>query len=117
MEERREVWYLEDSDQLVVGVHPRRWCKGTCVVHRPSKHHLRDLPLGFDLKTKAFFRTCAHGKEHQDPDERTYWTHQLERDAYTKGGGGKLAQFAMEKLSDWACPNCPCGCCDLTLKT
>ena len=115
-EERREVWYVADSDQIVQGIHPRHWCSGTCVVHRPSAHHMRGMPLGFDVKAKAFFRTCKHGDQHQDPDERTYWTHQLERDVAKggKGGGGKLAVLAMEKLSAWYCPSCECGCCDLT---
>lgn len=117
MDERREVWYIADSDQVVLGIHPKRWCSGTCVVHRPSKHQLRDLPLAFDMKSKCFYRTCAHKNQHQDPDERTYWTNQLEQDAARHGGGGKLAQFAMTKLSTWGCPNCLCGCCDLTRTT
>lgn len=115
---RREVWFLLGSDQIVTGVHPQSWCSGSCVVHSPSQHWMREYPLSFDLQKKAFVRTCKHGMDHQDPDERTYWTSQFARSitgAIKKSSSGKkLESLAMEKLSAWACPLCFCGCCDVT---
>ena len=109
-EARREVWLLADSGQLVVNIHPSKWCSGTCVVHRPSDHHMRKLELSFDVEKKAFQRACEHGDLHQDPDERTYWTNVLEAAQRSK----RLKDLATEKLNAWACPFCACGCCDLT---
>ena len=118
-EAKREVWLLLGSDQIVTGVHPAEWCSGSCVIHNPSDHSLRDLPLGFDARTKAFYRTCPCGSTHQDPDERIYWTNQLARaskasKARVSGSGKSLEALANEKLSQWACPLCTCGCCDIT---
>lgn len=110
MDERREVWLLAATDQIVEGVHPASWCSGWCVVHSPSDHWMRDYDLGFDLSLKAFYRTCGHGARHQDPDERTYWTEQLESSAKHS----KTWMLAVEKLGNWACPTCPCNCCDVT---
>lgn len=118
-EARREIWFLLESDQVVTGIHPQALCSGTCVVHKPSKHWMREFPLHFDLSTKAFVRLCKHDAFHQDPDERTYWTTQLSKSITSKRSPGarKLESLAMQKLSDWACPLCGCGCCDVTTKT
>lgn len=114
-EARREVWFLLESDQMVTGIHPRSWCSGSCVVHNPSKHWMRDYPLGFDKELKAFVRKCSHGMDHQDPDERTYWTNQLQLGVRSRvAKGRKLESLAMEKLGAFACPLCGCGCCDVT---
>lgn len=112
MEERREIWYISDSDQIVRGIHPVRWCSGVCVVHRPSNHFMREFPLAFDLESKCFYRTCSHGEVHQDPDERTYWTRMME--LTRKKRREKTVLVALEKLSSWGCPYCSCGCCDVT---
>lgn len=113
---RREIWFLLESDQIVMGVHPRAWCSGACVIHSPSAHWMREYPLSFDYEAKAFVRTCPHGHKHQDPDERTYWTTQLARSMASKRSGAarKLESLAQEKLSEWACPYCSCSCCDVT---
>ena len=107
---RREVWLLADSGQLVQNIHPAEWCSGTCVVHRPSDHHMRKLELSFDIEKKAFQRTCKHGALHHDPDERIYWTNIL----IGSKDRSRSKELAYEKLASWACPLCPCGCCDLT---
>lgn len=118
---RREVWYLEDSDQIIKGVHPQAWCSGQCVVHSPSSHAMRFMSLAFDVKLRSFYRTCVHGNRHQDPDERNYWLNQIEliaakaRVAAPKPlppGVKTIEVLAMEKLADWSCPVCSCGCCE-----
>lgn len=117
-EARREVWFLLEADQIVEGVHPQDWCSGKCVIHNPSDHWMREYTLSFDKKYKAFVRTCKHGYDHQDPDERTYWTEQLTKGVMTKrtGPGKKLEALALEKLANYSCPACPCGCCDITAR-
>lgn len=109
-EAKREVWLLADSGQLVQEIHPKAWCSGTCVVHRPSRHHMRKLELSFDMERKSFQRTCEHGALHCDPDEQTYWTNKMA----SSQKRSRLYNLAIEKLNAWACPLCPCGCCDLT---
>ena len=105
-EARREVWYLLETDTIVSGIHPKQWCSGRCVVHRPSNHSMREFPLHFDTKLKAFYRACEHGLLHQDPDERDYWILLLES---SKDKASRV--LAMEKLGNWPCPECACGCC------
>lgn len=104
---RREVWLLAETDQIVSGIHPASWCSGSCVVHAPSDHWMREDKLGFDTKLKAFYRECVHGRKHHDPDERTFWMNKLESNA---------ASMALEKLANFDCPNCVCTCCDLTAR-
>lgn len=106
---RREVWLLAETDQIVSGIHPASWCSGSCVVHAPSDHWMRDDKLGFDTKLKAFYRECKHGVQHHDPDERTFWMNKLESKQ-------SLATMALEKLANFDCPNCVCTCCDLTAR-
>lgn len=109
-DERREVWLLADTDQIIRGVHPLSWCSGWCAVHAPSDHWMRECSLGFDATKKSLYRVCKHGRQHHDPDERTFWTAKLE----SAKRGSNAAVMAMSKLSDWACPVCPCLCCDIT---
>lgn len=109
VEAKREVWLLWDTDQLITNVHPQAWCSGSCVIHSPSEHFLRNLPLGFHVPTRTFYRTCEHGAKHGDPDERTYWTN-----LKLKSRNAKTQSLAREKLSAFACPDCICGCCDIT---
>lgn len=111
IEALREVWLIADSDQVVKNIHPTGQCSGACVVHRPTDHLMRKLELSFDTERAAFQRTCLHGFTHQDPDERVYWTKVRER---TSGKKSSLFFLAIEKLNAWACPFCPCGCCDIT---
>lgn len=106
----REIWLLSDTDQIVSGVHSADACTRFCVIHKPSDHWMRDDQLGFDVERKAFYRTCKHGAQHHDPDERTYWMNKLESTKHM------VRQSALERLTSWACPNCECSCCDLTAK-
>ena len=102
---QREVWYIEDSGQIIVGVHKRTLsCQTGCVVHCPSDHHMREMPLQYDEASKAFVRTCEHGNQHQDYDEREDLTALLsEPDRYEE---------VLLTLSRWKCPICDCGCCN-----
>lgn len=72
---------------------------------------MRKLELSFDMEKKSFQRTCEHGALHQDPDERTYWTNLLVKSK----DRSRIKELAHEKLASWACPFCPCRCCDVTL--
>lgn len=44
-----------------------------CVIHRPSDHHMRHMPLLWRLDRMFFERICEHGVGHPDPDQITYW--------------------------------------------
>lgn len=44
-----------------------------CVIHRPSRHHMRDLPLHWRNDRGIFERICEHGTGHPDPDQFQYW--------------------------------------------
>jgi hypothetical protein len=63
-----ETYTLPDGT-LLRGVHSRLKCAGRpCVVHNPSDHHMRDLPLHWRDDRRMFERICRHGIGHPDPD-------------------------------------------------
>lgn len=107
-----EVWLVESSDQVINDIHTRESCVGFCVVHKPSDHLLRGVDIGFDEESRSFYRTCEHGARHQDPDEKTYWAKKLEAAPQRSS----LRAAASRKLSLYTCPDCACGCCDVTSK-
>lgn len=107
-----EVWILWDADKIISGVHSVDSCSGRCVIHRPSDHLLRGVYLDFDYNVNCFTRTCKHKVVHQDPDERGYWVAQLLK----ARAGSSLAATAKRKLNYFSCPECGCGCCDITSK-
>lgn len=110
-EDLREFWLLLGPPaQVVRNVHPIAWCSGTCVVHNPSSHGMRDLPLRFNDTYRAFVRVCEHGAEHHDPDEHDYWLTKYSLALGRRGNKVQLA-LAMEKLANFSCPTCSCGCC------
>lgn len=54
---------------LLKGVHLQAACPGGhCIIHNPSRHHMRDWPLLWDEHRKVFGRLCPHGHKHPDPD-------------------------------------------------
>lgn len=107
----REVWLLWDSDKIVEGVHSGESCVGYCTVHRPSNHLLVASRIDYDPKTHCFVRVCDHGRTHIDPDEAHYWTLRL-----AEASKQDLYKKATEKLWSYSCPDCDCGCCDITRK-
>lgn len=107
---KRELWIVAGDGTVLTGVHPKANCSGYCVVHNPSSHEMREYPLGFSMEEQTFYRTCPHGEEHQDPDEREYWKIQLDK-AGNSNRMAKTAKIAMAKLTYWDCPLHRCGCC------
>ena len=105
----REVWMLWESDKIVVGIHPKSSCKGWCVVHKPSDHLLRGVRLDYDVPSKCFVRVCAHNLVHIDPDEMNYWFMRV----FIRPD--KPSKYASRVLN-FPCPDCACGCCDITRK-
>lgn len=114
-ERRSEIWLIWDSDQIVTGIHSVANCSGPCVVHHPTNHWMRDMPLGFDVERSAFYRVCKHGRHHQDPDERTRLTG---IDARTRPDRTKKSwkSPARIKLEQWDCTGCICECCSVVAK-
>lgn len=61
-------------------VHSATECAGReCVIHNPTDHPMRTLPLHWRSDRGIFERTCPHGIGHPDPDQRAYWREQAER--------------------------------------
>jgi hypothetical protein len=72
----KEKWHLSDG-QTLLNVHPEGTCLTEhCVLHSPSDHHMRDMPLTWRNDVKKFERTCVHGVGHPDPDDLDYLLHQ-----------------------------------------
>ncbi len=70
-----ETFGIYIGEVALAGVHPRRVCQAggfPCVVHKPSKHHMRDFPLLWRGGRRLFERTCPHGVGHPDPDDLAY---------------------------------------------
>ena len=55
-------------------VHPRANCTSdNCVIHHPSKHHMRQWPIVLRLdRGDLAERICPHGIGHPDPDSGTW---------------------------------------------
>lgn len=50
--------------------HSKENCQGRhCVIHNPSKHHMRDWPLNWRADKSVMERLCSHGVGHDDPDD------------------------------------------------
>lgn len=64
----------EDNTYLITNTHTSQQCQGqSCVLHNPSEHHMRHMPLNFRSDTALFERTCEHGIGHPDPDSLAYF--------------------------------------------
>lgn len=58
----------------VMSVHEYGQCYGrACVVHHPSAHGMRHLPLHWRSDRGIFERVCSHGVGHPDPDQWAYF--------------------------------------------
>lgn len=67
-----EKWHLPDG-QTLLNVHAEGTCLSYyCVLHNPSNHHMRNMPLIWRGDVKKFERTCVHGAGHPDPDDLGY---------------------------------------------
>lgn len=72
--------FQDSFGQTVVNVHSENEeCRELgCVIHNPTDHNLRHLPLRwreagvFDVKPSHFERICEHGVGHPDPDSVAY---------------------------------------------
>jgi hypothetical protein len=65
-----QVWGAAVGPVTLRNVHTAGWCAGRpCVIHRPTRHHMRDWPLHWRADRRLCERTCPHGVGHPDPDE------------------------------------------------
>lgn len=56
------------------GVHFEEDCEGeTCVIHKPTDHHMREWSLHWRNDREIFERICEHGIGHPDPDQFEFW--------------------------------------------
>lgn len=70
--------YTTGTGQHIL-VHEPKQCRGRdCVIHRPSRHHMRDWPTHWRQDAGIMERICRHQVGHPDPDDMAY---QRERDA------------------------------------
>jgi hypothetical protein len=68
--EHGERHQLENSDQVLFGVHTKEECKGEyCTIHNMSDHHMRSWPQQWRGDRGFMERICPHGVGHPDPDE------------------------------------------------
>lgn len=62
--------FVDSYGQSIIYVHTRRECIGEhCVIHNPSRHHMRTWPLKWRWDKSMFERICPHGTGHPDPDD------------------------------------------------
>ncbi|MDO5535467.1 MAG: hypothetical protein Q4F65_12570 [Propionibacteriaceae bacterium] len=67
-------WHEVDCLRRMVGFHDESRCAGqVCVIHNPTDHHLRHLPLIWRHDRRIFERVCPHGVGHPDPDHLPHW--------------------------------------------
>jgi hypothetical protein len=58
-----------EGGEVILNVHPKYRCKGTCCIHRRTNHHMRSFPQHFREDRGFMERTCPHGVGHPDPDD------------------------------------------------
>lgn len=114
----REVWLLWESDKIVEGVHSISSCTGHCPVHDPSDHILRSSRLDYDSVVHCFVRVCWHNRVHMDPDEATYWANRAAKVSKNLKHISDINLYINANKKSWSfpCPDCGCGCCDITRK-
>lgn len=68
-----ETWRMPGG-RLLFNVHSGEVCGGRpCVIHSPTKHHMRTWPLHWRDDRAIFERFCEHSVGHPDPDQHDYW--------------------------------------------
>jgi hypothetical protein len=53
----------------IISVHDAENCKGTCPIHNPSDHPMKDFPTHWRDDRQIMERICPHGVGHPDPDD------------------------------------------------
>lgn len=62
------------GERTLTNIHLESACSGRhCVIHDPSDHHMRDLPIIWNAQETQMERLCAHDVTHPDPDDLAYW--------------------------------------------
>ncbi len=56
----------------VIFAHPKSECSGTCAIHNPSNHCMKDFPQNWRSDIGVMERMCKHGVGHDDPDHVAY---------------------------------------------
>ena len=64
--------FITGTGQKLINVHDRSECKGSCPIHKPSDHHMKDWPLHWRDDRGIFERICPCGVGHPDPDDMAY---------------------------------------------
>jgi hypothetical protein len=60
--------------EFVMRTHVQDECAGRpCVIHAPTAHSMRSMPLIWRWDRGIFERRCSHGIGHPDPDQMDYW--------------------------------------------
>lgn len=75
----------DDGGHRIINVHQPAQCAGddTCMMHKPSDHSMRDLPLVFRVDRMPLAeRICEHGVGHPDPDCVAYLDRAAPRGAW-----------------------------------
>lgn len=71
---RGSVVEVLSAHDFVLRVHQGQECEGRpCVIHAPSDHSMRGMPLIWRWDRGIFERQCTHGIGHPDPDQEPYW--------------------------------------------
>lgn len=58
---------------ILLNVHSKEECLGSCPIHKPSDHHMVSWPLHWRQDRGFFERICQHGIGHPDPDSLKYY--------------------------------------------
>lgn len=62
------------TSSVIRNIHEEHQCAGRyCVIHNPSDHHMRNLPLIWNSPESQMERLCDHDFTHPDPDDIAYW--------------------------------------------
>lgn len=63
--------YITGTGQKLM-VHDKKDCSGSCCIHNPSDHHMKDWPTNWRSDLGIMERICEHGIGHPDPDDLAY---------------------------------------------
>lgn len=93
MHNEQEKHLINGFFRVYHNIHLESKCQGRpCVIHWPTKHHMRTWRLHYRDDRNIFERICAgHGVGHPDPDQYHYWA---------------------ETNQEWQAVHGCCGCCN-----